>query len=221
MSTNLEHGGEPVGNDPGRPGLGVGEGEVVVPRPRRRVSSQLLIVLLVVGVSATALYAMRRYGMKSGVKFDQTEFKDVDVDTEKARTYERIMADLASVQKPLDVALGDIGKSPFMHEADGPTIKPDVPTEKPVTSEVERHKVEAYTALKAMHLNSIIGNIARIDDQNLKVGDKFMDVFTVTSIEGRTVTFEAYGDPYTLTMEVKKAGASSKGSPKMHSNSNH
>ena len=49
---------------------------------------------------------MRRYGMKSGIQFDKVDVEFKDTDTEKAKTYERIMADLATVQKPLDVALG-------------------------------------------------------------------------------------------------------------------
>ncbi len=125
MSNNIEPVADENPADPGRPGMGMGIGEEVPAlRPRRRFPTQLLVLALIVSVSAAALFAMRRYGMRSGFKFDavDVDYKD---DSEKARTYERIMADLASVQKPLDVALGDFGKSPFMRE-NSTKITPDV-----------------------------------------------------------------------------------------------
>jgi hypothetical protein len=188
--------------DPGRPGMGISE-EAPALRPRRRFPTQVLVLLLIVGVSAAALYAMRRYGMRAGFQFDtvNTDFKDND--SEKAKTYERIMADLASVQKPLDVALGDFGKSPFMRE-NSTKITPDIPQLPIAQSDDERHKQEASAAVKALHLNGIIGNIARIDEQNVKVGDTVSSILTVKAIDGRSVTFEAYGDEYTMTMEVGK-----------------
>jgi hypothetical protein len=202
--------GDASGNDPMRPGLGLGDG-MGIPRPRRRMPGQMIVLVLVVGVSAGALYGMRRYGMQSGFNFIPVQTDISTADTQKAQTYERIMADLASVQRPLDVALGDFGKSPFMHEA--PTnITPKVENFPPAQSDAERHRQEAYTALKTMHLNGIIGNIARIDDMTVKAGDKIGDIFEVKSVEGRTVTFEAYGEEFKLEMEVKKP-QSPKGSP--------
>jgi hypothetical protein len=201
VSNNIEPIDDLNPADPGRPGMGIGE-EAPALRPRRRFPTQVLVLLLIVGVSAAALYAMRRYGMRSGFKFDavDVDYKD---DSEKARTYERIMADLASVQKPLDVALGDFGKSPFMRE-NSTKITPDIPQLPIAQSDDERHKQEASAAVKALHLNGIIGSIARIDEQNVKVGDTIATILTVKAIDGRSVTFEAYGDEYTLTMEVGK-----------------
>ena len=191
--------------------MGIAE-EAPALRPRRRFPTQVLVLLLIVGVSAAALSAMRRYGLQAGFKFDavDVDYKD---DSAKARPYERIMADLASVQKPLDVALGDFGKSPFMRE-NSTKITPDIPQLPIAQSDDERHKQEASAAVKALHLNGIIGTIARIDEQNVKVGDTIASILTVKAIDGRSVTFEAYGDEYTLSMEVGKAQGA-KGGPKM------
>lgn len=219
MSTNTEPMDDLNANDPGRPGMGMGEG-FSAPRPRRRFPTQVLVLMLIVGVSVSALYGMRRYGMKSGIQFDKVDVEFKDTDTEKAKTYERIMADLASVQKPLDLALGDFGRSPFMHD-NSPSITPKgIDTITPGATEDERHKQEAVTALKAMHLNGIIGNIARIDEATVKAGDTVGEIFTVKSIEGRTVTFEAFGEEYTLTMEVKKTQGG-KGPAKMRALQDH
>jgi hypothetical protein len=205
--------------DSGLPAAALGEG-FAAPRARRRYPTQVLVLLLILGTSAGALYGMRRYGMKSGIQFDKVEVEFKDTDTEKAKTYERIMADLASVQKPLDVALGEFGRSPFMHD-NSPTITPKIEINLNPQSEDERRKQEAVAALKAMHLNGIIGNIARIDDMTVKAGDTVADIFTVKSIEGRTVTFEAWGEEYTLSMEVKKAGGTGKGPSKMRGLQDH
>jgi hypothetical protein len=212
VSENLEPMDDLNAND-GRPGMGLGEG-FAAPRARRRFPTQVLVLLLIVGTSAGALYGMRRYGMKSGVQFDKVDVEFKDTDTEKAKTYERIMADLATVQKPLDVALGDFGRSPFMHDNSARITPANIDNFLPAQTEEERHRQEAVTALKAMHLNGIIGNIARIDETTVKAGDTVADIFTVKAVDGRTVVFEAYGEEYTLTMEVKKV-TGGKGPSKM------
>ncbi len=218
MSTNLEPMDDVNGGDPGRPGMGLGEG-FAPPRQRRRFPTQLVVLALILGTSATALYGMRRYGMKSGVQFDQVNVDFKDTDSEKARTYERVMSDLASVQKPLDVALGDFGRSPFMHES-GPKVTPNVDSLPVGQTEDERHMQEAYAALKSMHLNGIIGNIARIDEMTVRAGDKVGAMFEVKSVEGRTVTFTAYGHEFQLEMEVKKVQGG-KGPSKMRALQDH
>jgi hypothetical protein len=203
VSSNLE----PVTDmtsDPGAPGLG-GD-DFIPPRQRSRFPTQAVILVLILAVGGAALYGMRRYGMQSGVQFDMGKTQDVKDTSEDARTYERIMADLAAIQKPLDVALTDFGKSPFMRDS-GPNVTPNVSTMEPAPTDAERRKQEAFTALKAMHLNGIIGNIARIDELTVKAGDKIgaNDLFTIKSVEGRTVTFvTADGDEFQLSMEVKK-----------------
>jgi hypothetical protein len=219
MTTNMEPEAtnDAGAGDMGRGGFGVGQ-DFVAPRQRRRFPAQLLLLLMVVGVSGGSLYEMRQYGTKSGFKFDDAV--DVDFkpgDSEKARTYERIMADLARVQKPLDVALGDFGKSPFMLDTAGPEVKPDPGPVAPGASEQERHMAEAAAALKQMHLNSIIGDIARIDEQNVRVGDTVGDIFKVKAIDGRSVTFEVFGEEMSLTMEVGKASGPKRGATKMRS----
>lgn len=197
MSTNEE----PISELAGEPGrVGMGE-DFIPPRQRRRYPTQLIILVLIVGVSAGALAGMRKMGMKSGVVFDTPSVDFNQSDTQKAQTYERIMDDLASVQKPLDVALGDFGNSPFMRDKSA-KVTPDDQSVLPATNEAEQRKQEAVGKLKAMHLQGIIGNIARIDDETVRPGDTVSDIFTVKSIEGRKVTFEAWGQEYTLEMEI-------------------
>ncbi len=177
-----------------------------ISRPRKRTSSQFVILVLILSCSTGALYAMRRMGMQSGFQFKtvQADFEGVDAD--KARTYERIMADLQRIQNPLDVALKEFGRSPFMRQQEDVTIKPEgIKPIGPEMTEAEKHLAEAKDALTRMKLNTIIGNVARIDDKTVRAGD-VIGMFTVTRIEGRTVYLDAYETEFSMTMETNKQG---------------
>jgi hypothetical protein len=176
---------------------------IVAPTSRRpKMPSQVPLLLVILTISAGALYSMRQYGIKSGFKFAEVKVDIQEADHEKARTYERIMADLARVQNPLDVTLTEFGNSPFMRSQAAVTYTPEVGLPTPDMTMEERRRIEAVDALKRMKVRGIIGNVARIDDMSVRVGDRVGDLFTVTAIEGRTVTFEAYGEVFTLTMEA-------------------
>lgn len=185
---------------------------------RSKTSTQVVILLLVVGVSAVSLWWMRREGTKVGVNFNELKVDYSEPDAEKARTYARIMTDLARIQTPLDVALGEFGKSPFMLDSGKPVVSengvqipagPD-PAEVAAREAAERAEArhqELMTALDNLRLQSIMGGrvpLARIDDQTVRVGDTVGGVFTVTAIDGRTVTVAADGQTFSLTIDEKK-----------------
>jgi hypothetical protein len=189
-------------NPRGRGGIESIIQEAEVPRPRRRFPTQTLLLLLILSASAGALYGMRKYGMQSGFSFKTVEVTLEDQDIERARTYERIMIDLARIQEPLDVALGEFDNSPFMRRPQPNRVNPDlgpIPSERP--TDQERLMAEAVTRLKMMRLNSIIGPVARIDNQTIRAGST-IDIFTVKSVAGRTVTLEAYGQEFTISIET-------------------
>lgn len=186
-----------------------------VPMARKpKMPSQVPLLMLILCVSAGALYGMRRYGMQSGFTFNEVPVDFKSDESVKARTYERIMADLNRIQKPLDVTLTEFGKSPFMRERQQASVTPDAGPIQPGMSEADRHRAEAVDALKRMKLRGIIGSVARIDDLTVKAGDT-IDMFTVTSVSGRTVSFEAYGETFTLTLEEPKAGGPKKAPTRM------
>jgi hypothetical protein len=193
----------------------VGEVPLNVPMARKpKMPSQVPLLMLILCVSAGALYGMRRYGMQEGYTFNEVKVDFKSDESVKARTYERIMADLNRIQKPLDVTLTEFGKSPFMRERQQASVTPDTGPIQPGMSDADRHRAEAVDALKRMRLRGIIGNVARIDDLTVKAGD-VIDIFTVKSVSGRTVTFEAYGEPFSLTLEEPKAGGPKKSPTRM------
>jgi hypothetical protein len=211
--TRTGHDGGPVG------ALPPGEAMVRGSSRARRVSAQVVILLLVVGASAASLWWMRREGMKVGVNFQEMKLEYSEPDAEKARTYARIMADLARIQTPLDVALCEFGKSPFMLETGQARVgEPVASPAKGLSAEelaareaaerAEARRLEIRGLLENMRLQGIMGGrvpLARIDGQTLQVGDKVGEFFTVVAIEGRAVTLEADGEKYTLTMDEPKS----------------
>ncbi|MDX2131965.1 MAG: hypothetical protein SFY69_07935 [Planctomycetota bacterium] len=209
----------PRGPEAAAPFAGLSPEELAGQRPpKRRGSTQVVIFALVIGVSAISLWWMRREGTRAGVSFEEIKVEYTEPDAEKARTYQRIMADLARVQTPLDVALGEFGRSPFMLDTGTATITehgtevPAGPTPEEVAAReaAERaaaRRQELVDALASLRLQSVMGGrspLARIDDETVRVGDRVAKLFTVSGIEGRSVTLEADGQVFTLTMDDRR-----------------
>ena len=75
MSTNLNM------SEASNNAASIPEAPINIPGPKRsRMPSQVPILLLVLSISAGALYGMRRYGMKSGFKFEQVQLDIVEED---------------------------------------------------------------------------------------------------------------------------------------------
>jgi hypothetical protein len=149
---------------------------------------------------------MRQYGMKAGMSFASGATDMPASDADKARTYDRIMADLARIQQPLDVALGEFTKSPFMLDA-----RPVVNTHAPAGDDAsqramrdrEQRRQELTTRVEGFILHSIVGGrvaVARIDDKTVRVGDMLDEDFKVESIDGRSVVLTADGMAFTHSM---------------------
>lgn len=180
-------------------------------RKPARVGSQPIIMALVFGVSATSIFAMRQYGARSGMVFADVVVDYKQEDAEKARTYERIMSDLARVQTPLDVALGEFGKSPFMLDDATSVVSADgTPQAGPSAEELaaaeHRKKIEARreeirSVASRLQLNIVMGSLARIDGQNYREGDTIKEMFLVEKVDGRSVTLQAEGLSFVLSME--------------------
>lgn len=206
------------------PFSGLGGGEGAYSAPKRRLPTQTIILLLVVAVSGVALMWMRREGLRAGVTLANVNIDYKEADAEKAKTYDRIMTDLARIQTPLDVALGEFGRSPFMLETQttvvterGQVIEdPNAAAMRALAEAGNRAKVrqaELDATVGSMRLNSVMGGatpLARIDGEFVSEGDVIGEVFTVEKIEGLTVTLTAEGHTYILTMEPKGISAPKK-----------
>ena len=188
-------------------------------KSKNRLSGQIACMVIIVAVSAATIFFMRQYGVKAGINFDTVAVEYQQPDEAKARTYQRIMADLSRIQKPMEVALGEFGASPFMLDRPVTRVNPANPTGPEMTPEeiaaeaerrrVEQEREEMMMALRNLKLQGVMGGsvpLARISDRNYRVNDVIYDVFTITKIEGREVTVQCKGESFTISMEDVDAG---------------
>jgi hypothetical protein len=184
---------------------------------KRWMPTQPLVFALVVGVSGAMLFTMRQMGMRSAIAFEGHQFgEEIRDDSAQRARYQKIMADLTSVQDPLDIALVDFGKSPFsvrnppkaqqIAQAQ-PQIVPTAPATSPEELEARRLQAEKAALLaevSKLTVHSVMGGrkpIARINDETVRIGDMVAEKFVVVGIEGRSVTLKAGPESFTITME--------------------
>lgn len=186
----------------------------------RRVQQQTVVLLILLCVSAGAIFGMRKLGMRAGIAFgDQGVIDYTPPDSEKARTYERIMGDLQRIQTPLDVALGEFGKSPFMLQQPVRTVSAPAPAEDAAAraaAEASRRAAQRLADLRqkagALRLHGVVAGsqpLARIDGGTFRIGDRVAGDFTITGIEGRAITMTADGHQFIVSLEQTPSGPKS------------
>lgn len=188
-------------------------------KARNRLGGQIACMIIIVAVSAATIFFMRQYGVKAGINFDTVAVEYQQPDEAKARTYQRIMNDLARIQQPMEVALGEFGASPFMLDRPVTKVNPANPSGPAMTPEeiaaqaerrrIEQEREEMLMALRSLKLQGVMGGgvpLARISDRTYRVGDAIYDTFTITKIEGREVTVTCKDETFILTMEASDAG---------------
>jgi len=183
----------------------------LVPKPKRRLPAQALTFVTVLGISVLALWGMRQFGMKAGMTFAASAPELPANDDAKARSYERIMADLARIQRPLDVAVGEFRKSPFMLDTETTKISTSgLPASIGPSDEErrararEQRRAELQMRAESLRLQSVMDGrtpLARINGTTIRVGSIIDEEFTVESIKGRQVILIADAMAFTLTMD--------------------
>lgn len=197
------------------------EGSAMGSKVGKHLNSQALVLVIILGVSACALIAMRKLGLKAGL--DMTTVADASPvtftrdDPEKMARYERIMADLQRIQAPLDMSSGELAKIPLLLDAGAPgapAVNPDTPDAIAARQQAieDRKKNERLARLKdqlgKLKLQSVVGGrtpVARISGETVKIGDKVGDNFIVKAIHDRSVDVEIEGETFTIDMGVSKS----------------
>jgi hypothetical protein len=196
---------------------GEGAEAASAPAARPKVPQQTIVLLVVLTVSAGAITAMRMVGTRAGIAMGGEAVEYTPPEPDAARNYERIMGDLARIRDPLDVALGEFGKSPFMLQQTA--VTPD-PVAAPQMSAEQRAQAEAAARQEArrrqladelatLKVQSVMGGkvaLARIGGEVYRQGDVVAGLFTVAGIHDRSVVLEADGQQFTLTLDVPQAG---------------
>lgn len=201
-------------------GLGFGQAKA-----RSLRLTQGIMIALLVGVSGALLFAMNKIVKKTAIDFDGAAFESFTPDAKLQQEYEEVMASLRSAQTPVQLALLDLPRGPFVQRY---VVKPAQQTAStpqttiapvaaaPGESEAQRtarlikqRQQQVLAELSKLTLHSVMGGrrpIAKINEELVTVGDMVADQFTVVSIEGRSVTLQAYDANYVLEMGVPAAG---------------
>ncbi len=204
----------PTPTDPApRPALpGLGDASAMA-APKKAISTQSIILVVLLAVSASALLTMRHLAMKSGMDMSKVtlpkDFTDTTVAAVTRNTdFERVMEDLQRLQKPMDVALGDLGARPFGKRRLGEAGPSNVNTGDDAKARENAARQRALQeAFEKLHLQSVMGgkvSVARINGQNYRVGDTVDNTFEVVTIGGREVVVRAGEAEFTLVMEHHK-----------------
>lgn len=178
---------------------------------KKRVNSGLVVLVVIVLVSGGVFAAMRHLGSRGSL-----DLVDISIDypiAEGVQTltsdHDAVLSDLRASQEIVQVPPRLVQMNPFVWksvEVDEAPVMVD-----PAVLEAQRREREARErerairrTLDALRLNSVMAGrvpLAQISGELVRVGDTVGEVFQVTSIEGRTVTLEADGQTYTLTLE--------------------
>ncbi|MFZ4428958.1 MAG: hypothetical protein ACOYPS_01260 [Phycisphaerales bacterium] len=186
----------------------------------RKFSVQSIVMVLVVLVSAVAVVGMRAMGTRGGIAMGNDEVQYTAQDADVGLRFAKVMGDLARVQRPLDVALGEFGRSPFMIRSATATanastsdMTPEQRAEKERRDRQETRRRQIDESFASLTIQSIIGgrvSLARISGDVYSEGDVINGLFKVVSIEDRTVHLEADGQRFELTLLMPQAGGKDK-----------
>jgi hypothetical protein len=205
--------------------LGV-SGADMLEAPKRRVPMQAAVLVALVLVAAGALYAMRRLGMGPLSAVAEPVLVDYNLNKkgESATDHKKLLADLTVSHVDHQVPADQVKKNPFrlpdvLPERPEKTVveKPKGPT--PQEIEAEQRRLLITNTLATLKVHSVLSGtvpVARIGDENVRKGDTLAKLFTVVSIEGRSVTLMVDEQQYIISIDddVAKRGPVKKAPPR-------
>lgn len=199
------------------------EGTSLGAAPTGRVSSQMVVLAVVLVGAGGLLFGMRHLGLGPQVSLAnlKLDYERADEPAAAKARYTKVMGELAKAAVPPQVKGEELGKNPFR------LLKAEAPTETLASSDWQQQAAEDAAARQAeqerlaqeaankaltgeiasLHLHSVLGGrvpLARINDETVTVGDTVAGRFSVVAIEGRSVTLQAEGRQFTLSVEDQR-----------------
>lgn len=197
------------------------DGLAPIPARRKRVPLHLVVAGLVIAVGGASLMGMRQIGMRAGMTFE-TDASLLPVDSPDSTEGQRlraVMAELELSQRGAGASPAKPDKNPFSLAAGGPAKADDSDAEDRELAarqaeEALRRQAEIESAAAELQLVGIVGGrgsyVAAIGNKNYRVGDVVGGMFTLTEIDGRTVTVAVDDQLYELTLGQKPVKSSRK-----------
>ncbi len=201
---------------------GFAAGNLAVATPKRSVSTQAIVLGVVLVVSAGALFGMRHFGlgpagaMASSVKID---YKMDDKGPNVPEGYDEVLEALDRSSKPLQIDANLLEQDPFVLN-DLMPVEIDLDAEdvadygeaaaRLIREREAQRRRDVRAEFSRLTLQSVLGGrvpVARIGSSIVRVGDPLGEFFVVQAIEGRTVVLTTEeGWLYELSMEESELG---------------
>lgn len=188
--------------------------------PAKRVSSQAVVLGVVLIGAGVVLFGMRHLGMgpKLSLANLKIDYEPVEKGIDGAARTAKVLKELEIVAQPVQIKGEELGRNPFRLlsvAAPAAQLTDDgwkMQAESDAAArqaELDRKALEAANSaitaeLARLKLYSIMGGrvpLARINEETVTIGDTVGGRFVVLNIEGRVVTLEAEGKQFTISVE--------------------
>jgi hypothetical protein len=182
---------------------------------KTKLSHTALFFFVLVVAGGGMLFFMRQIGIGPMASFAKMKTPDYDVTKDlkgKSGDHKRVLKDLSESSVRTQVPIEQVQKNPFkLAEMLNTPIGEGENPEEIIRRKREQEKREregvlrkVEVALSGLKVHSIIGGsspVARINDKVFRVGETVEEVFTVLSIEGRSVTLESEAGEHVLSID--------------------
>jgi len=185
--------------------------------PKKKISAQTVVLIAVLVIGCGLLFGMRKMGMGPALSF--AEFKidyEPKTNEDAARAeIDRVLAALDRSNEPIKLPDGVITRNPFELALETPATQIAVthsggPSQAEIQAMNEAQRAQMLQqALNGLRIQSIMGGrvpLAKISNETYTVGDTVSEMFTIVSIEGRTVILSADGEEFELTLGGSYSG---------------
>ena len=183
-----------------------------IAEPKRRFTGSMVLAVVILAAGGV-LVAMRQFGLGPGAELATVKIDyPLDEQNQLKTDHVKVLTDLQATDEVKQVPLEEIQMNPFEWRALKPkeSVKAgraEVDPEELSRKQLEAQRQKIIDAASRLELNSVIGGrvpLARISGDMVKVGDVVGEIFTVTSITGRSVDLRAGEQTFTLTLGENK-----------------
>jgi len=171
--------------------------------PKRSVSSQTIILVVIAVVAGGLLFGMRKFGM--GPVKTLTEVK-IDYEPNHETEAERVeavevMDTLARSSTPTQIPQSWIERDPFILSDDYVPVDSSGTTSVVDDGAIREAEIrgKVHAAAETVEIQSVMGGrvpLARVSGETMKIGDKVDDVLELVAIEGRAAIFKGIDGRY-------------------------
>lgn len=192
------------------------EAEAPQRKPSNSATNATVFFLVLVVAAAAVVITMRQIGFApvSALAGDVRIDYDIHAQDRDNDNTDRILSELSGTRTEQQVPIDKVQKNPFKL-SDSFTIQDDetqADSETPAQAifdrlrrQAEQRKREIQTALNDLELQMIIGQVARVNGELVREGDR-LGLFTVTRVNRRSVELEADDETYTLEIPSADLG---------------